>query len=328
MSALALYDANEIEAMSRVAKAMAISGMFQDATDVSKAFVKIQAGKELGIPAFASMTSIHVIKGKPVIGANMIATLIKNDPRYDYKIKKLDNKECVIAFFENGERVEDSSFTIDDAKAAGLLTNTTWQKYPRNMLFSRAISNGARWYTPGIFGGSPVYTPDEMGVSVDEDGYILEQQQPTPEPAPEATPEPTPEVIEDGDFTEEAYVDIGPDPFEIGILSNCTDSDYQQIASEFVDQHYHGDHVGDLMGVVADRFVIDGESVFNGNIFHALGSANKMPLLVDAGKKLQMQANCDRSRAEKIVSWLIKYKANPEPEQPALIDQPEPAGAY
>ena len=169
------------------------------------------------------------------------------------------------------------------------MTDTTWRKYPRNMLFSPAQSATGRDGThPGIFGGSPVYTPDEMGVSVDEDGYILEQQQPTPEAPPEVIPEPTSEVIEDGDFSED--IDIGPDPFEIGILSNCTDSDYQQIASEFVHQHYHGDHVGDLMGVVADRFVIDGESVFNGNIFPcALGSANKMPLLVDAGKKLQMQ---------------------------------------
>ena len=44
------------------------------------------------------------------------------------------------------------------------------------MFFARAISNGAKWYTPGIFGGAPVYTPDEMGADVDEDGDIIDAE--------------------------------------------------------------------------------------------------------------------------------------------------------
>jgi hypothetical protein len=40
------------------------------------------------------------------------------------------------------------------------------------MLFARAISRGARRFAPGIFGGAPVYTPDEMGVDTDEEGFI------------------------------------------------------------------------------------------------------------------------------------------------------------
>ena len=41
------------------------------------------------------------------------------------------------------------------------------------MLFARAISRGARRFAPGIFGGSPVYTPDEMGADVDEEGNVV-----------------------------------------------------------------------------------------------------------------------------------------------------------
>ena len=47
-----------------------------------------------------------------------------------------------------------------------------WRKYPSDMLFARAISRGARRFAPGIFGGSPVYTPDEMGVDTNEEGMI------------------------------------------------------------------------------------------------------------------------------------------------------------
>lgn len=156
-----------------IAQAMSTSGYFQDAADVSKAIVKILAGNELGLGPFAAMTGIHVIKGKPVMSSNLIATLIKNDPRYDYKIGKLDDDGCTIVFFENGERVGESSFTAADAKAAGL-GGDNWRKFPRNMYFARAISNGAKWYTPGIFGGTPVYTADELGAEVDgETGEII-----------------------------------------------------------------------------------------------------------------------------------------------------------
>jgi hypothetical protein len=40
------------------------------------------------------------------------------------------------------------------------------------MLFSRAMSNGTRWYTPDIFGG-PVYTPEELNAPLNETGEYI-----------------------------------------------------------------------------------------------------------------------------------------------------------
>ena len=175
---LLVIEPEQFETTQRVAKAMVASGYFNDAKDVAQAIVKIMAGQEMGLPPFAAMTSIHVIKGKPVLGANALATLVKSHPSYDYRVKSLDVKGCTIAFYENGEHLGDSSFTAADAKAAGL-AGGNWQKYPRNMMFARAISNGAKWFTPGIFGGAPVYTPEELGADVDEEGEIIDV---TPEP--------------------------------------------------------------------------------------------------------------------------------------------------
>lgn len=151
------------------------SKLFKDAADVAKAFVKIQAGQELGIPPVAAMSGIHVIEGKPSLGANLIAGRIKASGKYDYRIAKLDAKECAITFFEGGEPIGASTFTMEDAgkvqykkdgKMQPLPTKYNWRQYPRNMLFARAISNGARWYCPDIFSG-PVYTPDELGADVE-----------------------------------------------------------------------------------------------------------------------------------------------------------------
>lgn len=185
----------EFETMQRMAKAMVASNYFSDVKDVAQAIVKIQAGSEIGIPPFAALTGIHIIKNKPVLGANLIATLIKSDGRYDYQVSELSDTACTIHFFEGDDMVGESRFTIDDAKKAGLLNNPTWKNYPRNMLFARAISNGARWYTPGIFGGATVYTPDEMGVDTDEDGYVIDV-------TPERTVDTTTGEITEGEVIE------------------------------------------------------------------------------------------------------------------------------
>lgn len=204
-TALTVVDSDSFEVMQRVAKAMVASCYFQDARDVAQATIKILAGAEMGLPPFASMTNIHIIQGRPALGANLIATLIKNDPRYDFRVLKLDDTECALAFYESGQMVGESRFTAADAKKAG---TKNMERFPRNMLFARAISNGARWYTPGIFGGAPVYTPEELGATVDEEGNVIEgevvaQVEPA-QPAQPANgngkqPEPAINRLRDGD---------------------------------------------------------------------------------------------------------------------------------
>ena len=162
------------------------SGYFKDATDAAQAVVKVLAGQELGFGPVASMTGIYIVKGRVTLSANLIGAAVKRSGRYDYTISKLDKSLCVLMFWTrrpDGVMIEvgESAFTIDDAKAAGLVNGDNWKKYPRNMLFARALSNGAKWYCPDVFGG-PVYTPDELGVPVD--GATFEVVDVTPEPKP------------------------------------------------------------------------------------------------------------------------------------------------
>ena len=144
----------------------------KDTRDVSQAIVKVLAGQELGLPPFASMTGIHIVQGKPVLGSNVIATLVSNDPRFGYRVLQGGDEVCQIEWYEHGKVVGNSSFTMTEAKAAGLAGKDNWKKYPSDMLFARAISRGARRYAPGIFGGSPVYTPDEFDLDTDPEGFI------------------------------------------------------------------------------------------------------------------------------------------------------------
>lgn len=152
-----------------MAKTFAESGMFTDAKAMGQAFVKIQAGQEIGIPPFAAMSGIHIIQGKPTIGAGLIASTVKGSGKYDYKVVIMDEKQCSIDFYQGKEMIGNSTFTIEDAKKA--LTKNI-DKFPKNMLFARAISNGVKWFCPDVFSG-PVYVPEEMP-SITEDVEHIE----------------------------------------------------------------------------------------------------------------------------------------------------------
>jgi hypothetical protein len=57
------------------------------------------------------------------------------------------------------EKIGESTFTIQNATKAGLVNKQVWKDYPRNMLFARAVSNGARLFCADII---TAYTPEEV----------------------------------------------------------------------------------------------------------------------------------------------------------------------
>jgi len=199
---LSTYD--EVE---RAAKAMAASGFFTDTKQASQAIVKILAARELGLGPFAGMNGVNIIQGKPAFSANIMAACVKKSGRYNYRVTEMTDKNCTIEFMEymagkwNTSGV--SSFTIEDAKKAG---TKNLDKFPRNMLFARAMSNGVRWYCPDVMSGSVAYTPEELGADVDEDGNVIAVEvvedhsyviEPEPEPVEETLPMAYTMTIED-----------------------------------------------------------------------------------------------------------------------------------
>ena len=195
--------------VEKAAKAMAGSGFFSDTRQVSQAIVKIMAGAELGVGAFASMTGVNIIQGKPAFSANLMAAAVKRSGRYNYIVTTMTEKECSIEFMEKFDgkwRTSGvSTFTLEDAKKAG---TKNLDKFARNMLFARAMSNGVRWYCPDVMNGAPAYTPEEMGADVDQDGNVITveaediviQKQATTEPVTveeqQVTVEEQPEIVE------------------------------------------------------------------------------------------------------------------------------------
>lgn len=145
--------------MERIGKLFAASKMFADVQSEAQAVVKIMAGGELGLTPFAAMSELHVINGKVSLSAGLLAKKVKASGRYDYRVVETTDKTCSIDFFEQGQRIGNSTFTIEQAKKAGVKNLDKW---PQNMLFARAISNGVRFYCPDVTGQVGVYTDGEL----------------------------------------------------------------------------------------------------------------------------------------------------------------------
>ena len=171
-------DSTEITVAAPVAPVMSVnqiwmtcqlfarSGRFKQNKTAEQAFVSIMAGQELGIGAYTAMNNLHIIEGKVTMSAALVGAMIKKAPQYDYKVLSHDVTQCTIGFFQNGHEVGQSQFTMTDAQTAHLIkVGGAWQNYPKAMLLARALTQGARWYTPDVFMGA-IYTPDELGAQV------------------------------------------------------------------------------------------------------------------------------------------------------------------
>ena len=168
-----------VDELYRIGKMLALSGYFDAKGNndmaIAQVCTKILAGRELGYGPFAAVQGIHIIQGRPSVSANLMAAAVKSHPAYDYRVRTMTDKECTIEFLQrNGDKWESigvSTFTEADARKA---QTKNMDKYARNMLFARAMSNGVRWFVPDCFNGSTVYVPEELGAEVDGDGNVID----------------------------------------------------------------------------------------------------------------------------------------------------------
>ncbi|MEJ2658706.1 MAG: hypothetical protein P8012_16215 [Desulfobacterales bacterium] len=149
-------------------------------------------GMELGIPFMEALENISIVKGKPVVQGNvLLAKIAQAGGRY--KILREDVTGCEIIFSRRGWDDYKASFTIEDAKRAGLAGRDVWRQYPSTMLKWRAVSKGARTLFPDVTGG--MYIPEELASKMDskasqsaprkEPDKVVDRDKPTAEKEPQ-----------------------------------------------------------------------------------------------------------------------------------------------
>lgn len=112
----------------------------------------ILTAKEMGLPPMACLNGgMYTFSGAVSLSAQLMNMMIVN-AGHMVEVVKLDNKECTLRFTRK-DRPKDRnsftySFTIDMAKEANLTGKTNWKTNPRDMLFNRCLSGGARKFLP------------------------------------------------------------------------------------------------------------------------------------------------------------------------------------
>lgn len=155
--------------LARMAGAVAKSGMFKDANTPERAAVKMMFAMAMGFEPITGLTGVDLIEGNPSPNGHFWAAALESHPRYDYNVKDSTDLRCVIEFYRDGELRGVVRWTMEDAKRAGLAHKDNWKKYPRAMLYNRAMAEGGRMYCPQLFGGVRAYVPEELGADAPHD---------------------------------------------------------------------------------------------------------------------------------------------------------------
>jgi len=168
------------------------------------ALLIVMTGAELGIQPMRALSSIHVIKGRAVLSADAIAGVVrKSGLCASLSMVELSDERCVYRTTRKDDPAEQTyTFSLDDARKAGLLNNENYKKHPRAMLRARCIAAICR----------AVYPDALMGVYAD--GELVEDV--TTLQINRAPRHAEPEEFEDA----EVFV-----PEHIELLGACADSD-------------------------------------------------------------------------------------------------------
>lgn len=175
-NSLAKTDMSELKELAEI---FVQSGAWPDVKNAAQAMIKIMAGRELGFAPLVSMAGVHFFNGKVTVGATLIASLIKDSNKYEYKIVEHDEKACAVEFFQNinGELRSlgvPVRYTIEDAAKAQLTSKDNWKKYTKDMLFAACIRQGSRRYCADVLRGVTPDTDSDIDRSAIDETPVIE----------------------------------------------------------------------------------------------------------------------------------------------------------
>lgn len=134
----------------------------------------IEYGRAVGIEPMIALQNITMINGKAGASALLIGALVR---RGGYEISdETSDERSVVTITKQGKVTGRGEFSIQDAKTAGLIRGGGgWEKYRRDMLYARALTQAARRGAQDAMLGL-AYTSEELGIETDEDGQASTTQ--------------------------------------------------------------------------------------------------------------------------------------------------------
>ena len=195
----ALPTGGDLNTLLQIGDMLVKSGLLpQTLRTKEAAAVVVMKGNELGLPPMAALEGISVVQGRAVIGAHLMLALVKRayGPGAIW-VSETTNDHCTISYRIPGvAEILSYTYTMADARTAGLADKPTWRQHPAAMLRARAISATVKLAFPEVVGG--MYVPGEIDgteETVTPDGDVVILVSPAAAPAAPAAP-PTLEAVE------------------------------------------------------------------------------------------------------------------------------------
>lgn len=157
--------------MRQQADVLKASGFLPQAIKSAEAAMAIiLIGRELNIPMMTALNNINVIQGKITVPPQLMMAMINRTGELeDLKVSD-DGGAASCLMKRKGRAAHTESFSMADAQKMQLDQKDNWRKQPRTMRKWRAIAACARVVFPDVITG--LYTPEEMGAHVNDDGEI------------------------------------------------------------------------------------------------------------------------------------------------------------
>lgn len=125
--------------------------------------------REMNLPLMMCLNGgLYTFSGLVSLSAQLMNMMIVN-AGHRADVLQLDEKSCKIKFWRSDRPKDNCTFeyeyTIEMAAKAGYLGKDNWKKTPRDMVYSRCLSGGARKFMPDVIMNA--YAIGELG---EEDG--------------------------------------------------------------------------------------------------------------------------------------------------------------
>lgn len=167
-----------------MAQAIAESKLFGIQTPAQALALGLLCQAEGRHPAEAAR-DYHIINGKPSLKSEaMLARFQQAGGRVEWHEYTHDSVSGTFSHPQGGSLKV--SWTMQDATRAGLTSNPTWKKFPRQMLKARCISEAVRGIFPAVLSG--LYAPEEVS-DIPVQVYAEPISEPLQIEAPKATVE-------------------------------------------------------------------------------------------------------------------------------------------
>lgn len=147
---------------------MAKSRMFSGYGTPHQVLSTVLIGRELGLPAMASLRGIFNIEGRHALSAQtMVAIILRSGLVHYFRPVEFDEQKATFEAHRKGEGNKPITLThtIEMARKAWSKSQDAWEKSgwgrnPTDMLVARATSRLARIVCPDVIAG--LYTPEEL----------------------------------------------------------------------------------------------------------------------------------------------------------------------